>query len=156
MGFEARAELIVSYEATPGIVRALLAGISVGQAGQRPDPESLALVEVVAHLADAEVRAHERVRRMLSEPDPQLAAYDEAVLASEQRYVEQSLATARDRFAQERAAHVATLRALSEDEWGRIGRHAEVGSITIETYTAHMVAHDLIHLAQIARLLTMS
>jgi hypothetical protein len=36
----------------------------------------------------------------------------------------------------------------------RTGRHAEVGSITVESYTAHMAAHDLAHLAQIARLLT--
>lgn len=154
MGFEVHAELIASYEATPAILRALLDDASAEQALHRPAPDAWALVEVIAHLADAEVRAHERVRRMLDEDDPALAAYDEAALASEQHYLEQPLATALDCFVRERVAQVATLRALTAAQWSRTGRHAETGSIAIETYIAHMVAHDLAHLAQIARLLT--
>lgn len=153
MGFQVSGELVASYEATPVILRALLAGVSVDEAGRWPDPGSWALVEVVAHLADAETRAHERVNRMLREHDPDLPAYDEAALAGEQRYLDRSLPDALRNFEQERAAQVTTLRALDEEQWRRTGQHVEAGAISIETYTAHMVAHDLIHLAQIARLL---
>lgn len=147
------AELIETYQATPVILRALVRGIDDEQARYRPSAGEWSIVEVVAHLADADERAHERVRRMLEEEQPVLAAYDPAALAEERNYRAMSLAQALARFEQLRAAHVATLAQLGTADWQRSGHHEEAGTITVESLTRHMAAHDAVHLAQIARLI---
>ncbi len=151
-----RAELIETYRATPVTLRALVRGIDDEQARQRPTAGEWSIVEVVAHLGDAEERAHERVRRMIEEEHPFLPAYDPAALAEQRNYRSMSLAQALERFERLRAEHVATLARLDAAGWQRRGQHEETGAITVESLTRHMAAHDAIHLAQIARIITAS
>jgi hypothetical protein len=58
-------------------------------------------------------------------------------------------------FAELRAQNVARLEALSlsGDDFDRRGRHPELGSVTLGQLLATWVAHDLNHLAQIARVM---
>jgi hypothetical protein len=46
---------------------------------------------------------------------------------------------------------MAELAALAPHDWERTGRHAELGRITIASHTLHIVSHDLVHAAQLAR-----
>jgi DinB superfamily len=55
---------------------------------RRPTPGEWAIIEVVAHLADTEERALGRVRRMLTEDDPQLEPFDQEALAVQHHYLE--------------------------------------------------------------------
>ena len=151
--YDERAELLDVYRSTPVVLRALLRGIDRDQARARPAADGWSIVEVVAHLGDTDERALDRVRRMVQEDDPLLPGYDEAALAVERRYREMDLGEALDRFAGVRARHVAALSALAPAEWSRTGRHEEVGAITVQSLTAHMAAHDAVHLAQLARLI---
>ena len=147
-----RAELLAVYGATPTTLAALLRQAredEVRAGGQ--DEEAWSIVEVVCHLRDAEARVLERVRTMLEEERPQLAAYDQAALAESANYRTQSLPEAYTDFARLRAEQLALLSALTPAQWERGGLHEESGPITIESLTAHMAAHDAIHLAQIAR-----
>ncbi len=148
--FDERRELIETYRATPAILRALLCDLDDALLRERPDHDDWSIVEVVAHLADADERAHERVRRMRDEDEPRLEAYDQEALAEERQYRFMPLDRALDRFAASRAAHAETLAALDDAAWARAGIHEEVGPITIQALTAHMAAHDATHLAQIA------
>ncbi len=115
--------------------------------------EGWSVVEVVCHLRDAEERALERARAMRDEEDPILAAYDQDAWAVERGYAADDLPMAAAAFARHRADHVALLRALPAGGWARRGRHAEVGTITIEGQAIHLATHDVQHLAQIARAL---
>ncbi len=152
MPFETRAEILDVYRSTPTTLRALLRDLPDALARQRgAGAEAWSIVEVVCHLRDAEVRALERVRRMRDEERPRLAAYDQAALAAEEGYQEQSLPAALAAFERARAEHVATLEALDPAGWERVGLHEEVGEISITDLAAHMAAHDAVHLAQIAR-----
>ena len=146
------AELLEMYRVTPQTLRALVRGIDAGQARERPDVEGWSIVEVVAHLADIEGHAHERIRRMLAEDKPLIEGIDEQALAREHRYHEWDLSDALHRFEEERAEHVATLEALGPDAWERLGRHSEFGDITVESLTRLMAFHDAIHLAQVGRI----
>src|SRR5271167_1088665 len=47
--------------------------------------------------------------------------------------------------------HIAELEALPADQWERMGQHEEQGNISIGSHTLHIVSHDMIHAAQIAR-----
>lgn len=147
-----QAELLEIYRSTPVILRALLrnvpdASLRAGGEGE----EAWSAVEIICHLRDAEERAFERVRRIRDEERPFLKAYDQAALARESRYHEQSLPDALAAFIRLRQEQTSTLEQLGDDDWSRVGLHEESGEVTIESITAHMAAHDVIHLAQLAR-----
>lgn len=149
--FNERAELLDVYRSTPTTLRVLLRHLpdEVVRSGGEGE-ENWSIVEIVCHLRDAEERVLERVRRMRNEQRPLLPGYDQAELARERRYREHSLIAALDAFARLRAEQLALLEGLGEPEWQRAGIHEEVGEITIQQLTAHMAAHDAVHLAQIA------
>lgn len=58
-----------------------------------------------------------------------------------------------DQFAFLRAENLVTLQnmKLSEEEFSRRGTHPELGSVTLKQLLATWVAHDMSHIAQIAR-----
>jgi hypothetical protein len=147
-----RRELLDIYRATPDTLQALLCQVpedEVRVGGS--DEDAWSVVEIVCHLRDTEERALERVRRMLNEDHPAIPAYDQAALAEESGYRDQSLGDALATFLRIRAEQLALLEGLAPAEWERGGSHEESGEITVESLTAHMAAHDAIHLAQIAR-----
>jgi hypothetical protein len=77
--------------ATPLVLRTLVNGVDDGRLRRRPAPGEWAIIEVVAHLADAEERALSRVRRMLAEEDPQLEPFDQEALAEQRCYFDLDL-----------------------------------------------------------------
>lgn len=145
-------ELLDVYRATPQTLRALVQGVDEERARERPDEDSWSIVEVVAHLADAEANAYERVRRMLAEDNPTFEGYDEQEWARARNYRAMHFGTALRRFEEHRAAQIGLLEQLDSDGWERPARHNQLGAITVSSITAHMTAHDAIHLAQIARI----
>jgi uncharacterized damage-inducible protein DinB len=145
------AELIEINRATPVILRSLVRGLD-REATRRAGEGEWAVIQVVAHLADAEERAVERVRVMSREDQPQLFGYDQEELAELRGYLEMDLGELLDRFERLRAERVALLSALDTAGWSRIGVHDQYGPITIHALMAHMAKHDAVHLAQVARL----
>lgn len=75
--FESQAELLDTYRATPTTLRALLHGVTDEQARARAGANDWSIIEVVAHLADAEDTATERVTLMVQQDRPRLASYDQ-------------------------------------------------------------------------------
>jgi hypothetical protein len=146
-----RAELIEINRTTPVILRTLTRGLDREQARRAGEGE-WAVIQIVAHLADAEERAVERVRVMSTEHEPQLFGYDQEELAERRGYLDMDLGEQLDRFERLRNERVALLSTLDATGWSRIGRHDQYGPITIHDLMAHMAKHDAVHLAQVARL----
>lgn len=145
-------DLLDGYRAAPKVLEALLQGVTQAQAQRaRGGDEGWSVVEVVCHLRDAEERALERNLAMRDQTNPSLPGYDQEAWARERNYAAADLRQAVKSFVNFRERHVAMLEALTPAEWERTGQHSEIGQITILTQTAHMVGHDLVHLAQIAR-----
>ncbi len=144
------AELLRAYRATPRVLRAFTAGLSAERLDWRRDDDDWSIVEIIAHLADAEDNSHERVRRMLTETNPSFLDYDEKAWARERNYREKTLDDVLTRFCDQRAAHIATLEALDADDWERTGQHNTMGALTVRSITASMAAHDMEHLGQIS------
>lgn len=145
-------DLLDALRATPETLRSLLRGVGHAQAAAaRGGDEQWSVVEVLCHLRDAEAFGLARNRLMRDEDDPPIAAYDQDRLAVERDYAAATLPEALEAFLQLRQTHVQELAALPPEAWERTGRHAEQGAITISTHTLHLVSHDAIHLAQIAR-----
>lgn len=148
-----RNETLKTMRAVPIIARALVREVSEADARWRPAPGEWAIVEVVAHMADTDERALERVRSMLTDDEPALGSFDQEALAIDRDYIELPLAGEVDRLERQRSLHVALLESLDDTGWLRTGRHDEHGRVTIELYETHVAAEDVDHLAQIARLL---
>jgi hypothetical protein len=117
----------------------------------RGGDENWSVVEVLCHLRDAEERALERMRLMRDADNPWLAPYDQEQWAVERNYSTAQLHDALSAFLRLRAIHLAELATLRPEDWERSGRHEEQGFITIGNHTLHLVSHDAVHLAQIAR-----
>ena len=144
------AELLRSYRATPRALRALTIGLSDDQLDWRRDDDDWSIVEVIAHLADAEDNSHDRVNCMLTEDEPTFEDYDEKAWARDRDYRSKTLDEVLTRFCDQRFAHIATLEALNDAAWSRPGKHNTIGDLTVNSITATMVAHDMEHLGQIA------
>ena len=106
---------------------------------------------VLCHLRDAEERAHERLLAMRGQDDPFLAEYDQDAWARERSYQTADLREELGAFTRRRSTYLVALAALNELDWHRTGRHEGQGSITISGHTLHIVSHDAVHCAQIAR-----
>ena len=145
-------DLLDAFQSTPDSLAALLRDhLEAETRAARGGEENWSVVEVVCHLRDAEERAIERMRKMRDEHNPFLAAYDQARWAVERNYASEQIRAALAKFLDLRSQHLNELRALSPAAWERTGQHEEQGQITIASQTLHMVCHDAIHLAQIAR-----
>jgi hypothetical protein len=145
-------DLLDALRAAPEVYERLLEGVTQAQAqAARGGDEGWSVVEVMCHLRDAEERALERERTMCDQDHSFLAAYDQEAWARERNYADADLRDAQAAWLRLRAERVTLLSGLTPDQWRRGGRHQEQGDITIEAHVLHMVAHDTIHAAQIAR-----
>jgi uncharacterized damage-inducible protein DinB len=154
--FDARSELLDAYRSAPVTLRALVTGADDALVKRQPVEGEWSVIEIVTHLADAEEMVIKRIERMLTEDDPALPAYSPDDLADARGYRSRDLSEELDRFESVRGALVFRLEELDDSGWTRTGQHEEVGEITVEDMTAHMAAHDSVHLAQIARILLAS
>jgi hypothetical protein len=145
-------ELIDILRATPLVLRALVGGVDDERARTAPGEREWSIVEVVAHLADAEEKAADRIARMTREDEPVIEGYDQVALAERRGYRRMNLSEVLTRFERLRAERIGLLEPLAAADWQRTGRQAEQGILTLYGLTAHMCKHDAVHLAQIARL----
>ena len=145
-------DLLDALRATPEVLEALLDGCTQEQAtAARGGDEGWSVVEVVCHLRDAEEQALSRMRLMRDNTHPLIVAYDQERWARERNYTEAFLREALAAFNLFRAQHVTELAQLSPQEWEHLGQHEEQGTITISSHALHIVSHDFLHAAQIAR-----
>ena len=145
-------DLLDAYKATPDTLTGLLQNVSEERASAaRGGDENWSVIEVLCHLRDAEERNLERVQLMRTQDNPLLEAYDQDQWARERNYAAARLDEALDAFLKFRALTLYELAALTPQEWGRPGRHSEMGQMDLINYIHHLVSHDAIHLAQIAR-----
>ena len=145
-------DLLAAFGATADTLRGLLQDCAHEEAAvARGGDENWSVIEVVCHLRDADESALARMRLMRDEQNPWLAAYDQDAWATERNYAAERLETAVTAFLHLRAIYLAELAALPEVDWDRVGQHEEEGEISIRSHTLHLVSHDAVHLAQIAR-----
>ena len=139
---------------TPPALRALLHDLPELWARTNEGGESWSPFDVVGHLIDGEETDWiPRARMILAQGDVRFAPFDRF------RHVERnrgrSLSSLLDELDTLRATNLRTL-----DDWDLtpeqlllVGRHPEFGPVTLEQLLATWVAHDLAHIAQIARVL---
>jgi hypothetical protein len=110
--------------------------------------------QTLEHLLFTEELLARRVARLLDEDEPDLAAA--AVWADTPASDEGSADTGEPasriaaRIEALRRATVDRLAGLDDAQWGRAGRHAEWGRVTVLSQAAYFARHEASHLAQLA------
>jgi hypothetical protein len=145
-------DLLDALRVTPDTLTGLLAGVTQEQAQvAKGGDENWSVVEVLCHLRDAEEYGLQRDILMRDRDNPDILPWDQEKLALERNYAAQNLRAVLAEFIALRQQRVAILEGLSPEGWKRTGNHPEIGAIDIFSHVLHMVSHDAIHCAQIAR-----
>lgn len=142
-------------ERTPGVLRAMLAGLPAPWTERDEGPETWSPFVIVGHLIHGERTDWiPRARIILDQgADRRFTPYDR--FAQFHESAGKPLAALLDEFEDLRARNLATLRnwRLTSDQLSLTGEHPEFGSVTLRQLLATWVAHDLGHIAQIARVM---
>lgn len=146
---------VAVLERTPGVVRALLAGLPDEWAQSNEGPETWSPFDVVGHLIDnEETNFMVRAQVILAQgEDRRFPPFDRFRHLRLNRG--KTLAELLDRFAELRARNLQALAELrlTSDEFALRGVHPDFGTVTLEQLLSTWVVHDLDHIAQIVRVM---
>jgi len=104
--------------------------------------------EIIHHLADSEMTAAIRLRRLLVEDRPAIAGYDQDEFARRLFY-DRPHEPSLEAFRYARETTAAILDRLTPDQWLREGAHSEAGAYGVEKWLDIYAAHAHKHAQQI-------
>jgi hypothetical protein len=146
---------IAVLERTPPTLRALLHGLGPAWSDATEGPETWSPYVIVGHLIQGE-RANwvPRAQLILAQgPSRRFTPFDRVAQFRENQ--RESLEDLLDEFARLRAANLTTLAGwrLTDTKLALEGEHPEFGVVSLRQLLATWVAHDLGHVAQVARVM---
>jgi hypothetical protein len=138
-------------EATPAILRGLMAEISEEDARWKPAADRFSIAEVLSHLSHSEGHCYrERLDRFLTEERPELEPDDAQMHLEVYKTADPEVDF--DHFKDQRKANIELLRGLPAKAGSRKALHLEAGEITLANMLHEWALHDLGHIRQIAEL----
>ena len=139
---------------TPGLVAGLVAGLDDAGWRARPALSEWAPVEIVCHLRDEEVEDFGARVRVIAKRSKKFAPIDPERWAMERKYLEDDGPGALAAFRERRSASLAFLDTLKPEGLSRAVPLTRSGPLSGLDLLAAWVAHDRLHLAQLASTLT--
>lgn len=106
-------------------------------------------VEALCYLRDSEEVFIERMTRMLDEQNPTLPVVEDSLWPIDRDYLGQNPQQVLAEFTALRRASSELLLEASLSDWGRTGKHPQLGQITIRDYAEHVANRDAEHMRQI-------
>ncbi|MCU1239239.1 MAG: hypothetical protein JWP63_7206 [Candidatus Solibacter sp.] len=138
-------------EATPSILRGLMAELTEEDVRWKPAPDRFSVGEVLAHLSHSEGYCYRtRLDRFMKEENPEFET-DDAQFHLE-LYRDADPEDSFDHFEEQRETNIEFLRDLPKNAGKRTATHQKVGPITLEQMLHEWALHDLGHVRQIAEL----
>jgi DinB superfamily len=151
-----QAELTNHLEAadmSPKQIAAAVSGLSDQTLRYKSAPDKWCILEILAHLADMEILYAYRMRQMLADKKPVLAAIDQDDWARNLGYSEESPAELVALYGLNRYHNLQLLRRIEPDDLEKSAYHPELKKdVTVAEYVEKMSGHGANHLQQIERL----
>jgi hypothetical protein len=119
----------------------------------RPAPGEWSVLELVGHLADAELVVGGRYRWALAHDNPPLIPYDQDLWVERLRHNDDDPAALLAQFDALRTANLDLWERTPAEEKKRAGLHAERGPESFETMFRMLAGHDRFHLEQMRKTL---
>ncbi|GEM_PF-3157417 len=145
-------ELLYRLEAGRRELLEACMGLTDTQLRQRPDADQWAVIEVLAHLPDADLGWVSNIQRMLAENNPTLVNFDDAAWkAAHADVLQWPAARVFDALRTSHAAAVATVSQLSDAGLQRpgIGRR---GPTVVRDLIGRYAGHDVNHANQVRQI----
>jgi DinB family protein len=137
---------------TESAIRDEVAGVAPRQLATPEAPGKWSIAQVVQHLADSDLVWGFRVRMVLAHDRPAIGGYDQDLWATRLHYDEADMAQALRQFAVLREGNLRLIGRATPEDRQRVGLHAERGAESVDHMIRLYAGHDLLHLAQIARI----
>jgi len=151
MTSESRSALIEQYRQGHAELLKALEFVTPKELDWRRAPAEWSIREIVHHLADSEMIAAIRLRRLVAEESPVIQGFDQELYARKLRYDSRPIHAALLVIEAARATTGELLAAISEADWKRTGTHTERGLYTPERWLELNAGHTHEHAEQIRR-----
>jgi hypothetical protein len=135
---------------TPDVLERLLGGLDAAAWRARPAPAEWAPVEIVCHLRDEEAEDFGARVRVVVEGGTSFVPIDPERWAAERRYRDDDGPRALADFRSRRATSLAFLATLAPERLTAVVTHRRTGALSGLDLMAAWVAHDRLHVAQLA------
>jgi len=146
--------LLAVQAATAKKLERIIKGVPTAKLRKRPAPDKWSVNEVLAHLADSEIIIGFRLRLILGAPGSPITAVDQDSAVTSGHYGKRDPHKSVEQFRVVREANLALLKSLTPEQWKHYGIHSERGQETIEHIVRLYAGHDINHLQQIERILS--
>ena len=136
--------VVEQLERGPDVLAALLDAVPAADLKRRPAPGKWSAHEHACHVGIMEPMWRGRLERILAEDHPRIVSYEPAEDDPE-RLLKMDLAATMQAFRADRAALVASLRALPATAWSRPASHTSHARYGLFLMCRHVAMHDLLH-----------
>ncbi len=144
--------MIAALEDAGTYLPCLVQSISDEDAKWKPPSQNWSILEIFCHLVDEEKEDfRQRIRLTLKNPKTQWPSINPELWAVDRRYNESNFQEIVAEFRSEREQSVAWLKSLEEPNWYETYEHTHLGKISAGDLLASWVAHDQLHVRQIAK-----
>lgn len=134
------------------VFESLVRHVSVEQARWKPSPDKWSILEVVNHLFDEEREDfRQRLELVLADPAQAWPPINPRILVTTRAHNERELDTSLNNFFAERQKSLEWLGQLSAPNWQN-SNEGPNGLLTAGDLLASWLAHDFLHIRQLARL----
>lgn len=155
LGYLGDQDPLAVQEGTPEALCNAVEGLSKEALKRRPKDGGWSIIEIVLHMADAELAMGWRLKNMLATPGVKLPWFDEHQWSQALDYNQKDMLQALELFSNLRASNLELLRSVPRDTWDSFhGVHAVRGRQTVGDFVRLEAAHDLCHLRQIEGVLS--
>jgi hypothetical protein len=142
-------ELLERFRRGPELIATVMTGAAGPELDFAPAPDKWSPRQIVCHLADSEMVAAIRFRRVIAEENPPLAAYDQNAWAERLDYKKRKTSEAIETFRRVRSESFELLKDLPGEAFDRVGNHSERGRVTLRDLLRTMAGHAESHARQI-------
>jgi hypothetical protein len=140
-------------EKSPKEIAAAVSGLSPAALRYRSDPAKWCILEILGHLADIEIVYGYRLRQMLADEKPVIAAMDQDAWAKNLGYLDASAPELVASYGLNRHHNLRLLRRLKAGELEKSAFHPEFQKdVTVARLVEQMAGHGVNHLGQIEKL----
>jgi len=144
---------VAVQRATASKLAELISDVPPEKLSKRPTPDRWSVVEILAHLSEAEITASWRYRQMLEHDGCALPAYGQELWAKLGSYAERDPEESLELLRLLRQSNLQMFDKLTPEQWQRHGIHAERGEMTVRDLALQIAGHDINHIAQIEAIL---
>ena len=141
-------ELLERLRRGAEMVAVSITGAAGSELDYVPEPGKWSIRQIVAHLADSEMVAGARLRRIIAEDHPRLEAYDQNAWATNLDYTRRKTSQALETFRRIRGENYELLKDLPAPAFEREGLHSERGPMSLKLLLQIIAEHAENHAAQ--------